>query len=186
VDGGVVGGWVRVGPPGGVFDGVECGSVALPVCVDARREREPGHGCVVHDKDNAWRQGAGCSAIRDMTATDVVRDFAARLRICVDELASIWAADLDGRKQRSGHIPGVGDWSLHGAGCLVVMADGALVDSDWNTFGEEVFDAWRINQFERSVGLPETEPNRLIAAARSMCADGSLVEASLGWFRLID
>ncbi len=82
---------------------------------------------------------------------------------------------------RSGRLPGVGDFELHGSGCRVVLLTGGEIDFDWDDHGRETFDGWRLARFAQSVG-ELTREAELVAAARSM---RQLSEVRLGWFVLL-
>jgi hypothetical protein len=79
---------------------------------------------------------------------------------------------------RSGHLEAVGDFSLHGVGCLVECLDGALLDFDWDD-SREVFDGWRLRGFAESLGVGGLSVADMEAAARR---SPILAEGPPGWF----
>lgn len=90
----------------------------------------------------------------------------------------------EGEYKRGGTIPGVGEFSFYGIGCLVVQEDESLVDFDWDPMGHEIFDVSRIRRFARSRGIADGDVSTLLHACRQLAEDGLLIEAPLGWFRL--
>lgn len=85
---------------------------------------------------------------------------------------------------REGNVPGLGSFSLHGAGCLVQRLDGGLIDFDWDQCGREVFDPYRIRRFGRSIGAAGLSERQLRDECRGLVRDGVLEEAVEGWFAL--
>ncbi|GAA4623206.1 DUF6896 domain-containing protein [Cellulomonas oligotrophica] len=84
-----------------------------------------------------------------------------------------------GSKKRSGRIGGVGMFELHGQGCRFELESGATVDFDWDAQGREIFDAWRLCRFARSLGEEHIASGSILDAA---LGDSRLQEVKPGWF----
>ena len=130
-----------------------------------------------------------------MSAELVVAAFARHLQICADALAAqfISATRLHpaepllllpvegGPGVRVGLLNGLGHFELHGSGCRIDLLTGEVVDFDWDADRREVFDAWRLHRFARSVGAGILHEETLAEAARQ---DTRLVEVRTGWFAI--
>lgn len=57
----------------------------------------------------------------------------------------LWLVPRDGGEPvRSGTLPGLGTFQLHGIGCRFELGTGEDVDVDWDDQGRVVFDSWRM------------------------------------------
>jgi len=83
---------------------------------------------------------------------------------------------------RFGHLDGLGEFNLHGRGCLLELRSGAVVDFDWDDQSREVFDGWRLQQYARSTGAHHLSGPVLVEAAR---ADARLQETRESWFAVV-
>ena len=130
-----------------------------------------------------------------MAPEDIVADFVGRVIECGLALReqfggasrneprsplSLFVAD-DGRRVRRGSLEGVGEFRIHGSGCRFEFASGEVVDFDWDQDGREVFDAWRLMSYARSLGIEPESEEPLRDAARETAG---LFEVRPGWFAL--
>jgi hypothetical protein len=130
-----------------------------------------------------------------MTALDVLTRFLADLAVTVRGLraetsgvirkgptAPLVLEDLSGGLRRSGVIPGLGTWALHGMGCRFELDTGEDVDFDWNADGIPTFDVWRLRKYASSIGAPGLADADLLAACRELSLKGVIREEPEGWF----
>jgi hypothetical protein len=85
-----------------------------------------------------------------------------------------------GRHVRSGQLEGVGEFRLHGIGCIVEFTTGEVIDFDWDADGCETFDRWRLSQFAQSRGLEGVSADLLFDAARRI---PGVTDGAPGWLR---
>ncbi len=86
-----------------------------------------------------------------------------------------------GEARRSGELPGVGRFQLHGFGCRVEFDDGEIVEFDWNREGSAMFDNRRLSWFAQSIGM-ESDLAALTGACKDLVRKGVLCEPESGWF----
>lgn len=96
------------------------------------------------------------------------RQFSGASRIQPGEPLMLFPRD-GGPGVRVGEIEGVGEFELHGQGCLVQLFSGEIIDFDWDEDGREIFDGWRLLQFARTLGAEELSEDALVALARRRC-----------------
>ena len=88
----------------------------------------------------------------------------------------------NGNYVRSGTLSGIGEFSMHGMGCLVERRDGALIDFSWDGRGRVVFDGYRLRRFGRSIGAAEIDEQPLAAVCNELAEDGRLIVMEHGLF----
>ena len=68
-------------------------------------------------------------------------------------------------------------YSIHGIGCRMQLPESGIVDVDLTPEGTEIFDAWRIKRFARSLDRDtELEDDGIDEACRTFVARGILAE----------
>ncbi len=74
-------------------------------------------------------------------------------------------------------------YQVHGMGCVMIGADGAIVNVDFVADGRAIFDVSRLEDFIRSTN-PDISVSRveLLAACRLAVREGLVAEAREGWF----
>lgn len=98
----------------------------------------------------------------------------------LDRLADLLGLARSRRISRSDRI-GTYSYTVHGAGCRFVSGDGTEVDVDFAADGSNVFDLWRLRQYELSLPEPlDVTDDELRAAVRSLRP--LLNEVRPGWF----
>ena len=114
-----------------------------------------------------------------MTPQEVVATFVELTARCLDALVgeyegvdrpTVWTGLFlrprdGGDPVRSGVLPGVGSFKLHGNGCQFELDSGADLDVDWDSEGRAVFDSWRILMYARSIGDERVDQETLRLAA---------------------
>jgi hypothetical protein len=104
-----------------------------------------------------------------------------------DTLEHVLEAVRAGELERRGQSDAGFSYSVHGRGCRMVGPDGAEIEMDLLLDGSEVFDAWRLEVFARSVGMSPVPPRGdLMQECRDMAQKRVLNEPESGWFRLIE
>jgi len=89
-----------------------------------------------------------------------------------------------GEISRTGTLAGLGKYSFHGIGCLVVTNDEKEIDFDWGEHGEVLFDGWRVRRFVESVGPSGPSQEALVAACNQLVLEGRLTRKDEQFFAL--
>lgn len=98
----------------------------------------------------------------------------------LERLADVLGLARSRRIRRNGHIDTY-SYTVHGAGCRFVSANGTEVDVDFAADGSEVFDLWRLRWYGLSLPEPlDVTDQDLRSAARSL--QPLLDEVRPGWF----
>ena len=114
-----------------------------------------------------------------MTAYETVDVFVQQTSRCLDALlllhggterptvwTGLWLVPRDGSDPvRSGPLPGLGTFQLHGIGCRFELDTGEILDVDWDAHGRAIFDSWRLGIFAQSADHLPVDENALQLAA---------------------
>ncbi|MCC2321110.1 DUF6896 domain-containing protein [Cellulomonas xiejunii] len=121
----------------------------------------------------------------------LVDELVADLRQCADAMDDLVQELRPGGEAaeratlpRSGVLPSVGFYRLHGYGCRVTMRDGREVDFDWDAAGRPSLDLWRSQSYLESRGYAPQDEAALEAdlrAQRHLVTDD---RSGHLWFRL--
>ena len=131
-----------------------------------------------------------------MDARDAICTFIGAAASVLDELSAqqqinpahralddLIRAVRQGRCAAKGRIGSL-DYSVHGIGSGFERA-GAHVELDVAADGRPTFDAWRVQEFLASAGLPAVDSSEIDGAARKLVAEGFLVEIRSGWYSFV-
>lgn len=89
----------------------------------------------------------------------------------------------EGRIPRRDTLTGGLQYQVHGMGCVMIGADGAIVNVDFLADGRAIFDASRLEDFIRSTN-PGISVSRveLLAGCQLAVREGLVGEVREGWF----
>jgi len=132
---------------------------------------------------NGYREGSRAQVVSFVAA---YRRLSSSVISDVPQLSSL--SDIV-REVRGGRVPrraaltGGVRYQVHGIGCMMVGADGVIVDVDFLADGRAIFDVIRLAEFVQST-MPDVSLSRddLLAACRSAVVEGLVGEVREGWF----